>query len=347
MKKYSFRKKFLFVFLISSFFPYQFIAVKAHSYSDQNSCNTCTIFTVTSENNDKVYFCNNEDYYPNHMRMYFFPAFEGKYGKVLYGFTYHHGFNPLGGMNDQGLSADENWVPSTPVKRDPDKTDYIQNNVFTRILEECATVADVIEWIKSYNLICLENYPCQVHFADKTGDAAIIGIDPDGETTITRKKGNYSLSTNFNVAHGREPCWRYDTAEKKLEDMKEVSRDYCLSILKATHQEGMTKYSNINDLKNKILYFYTPLTNYEGVAIVDLSEELSKGFHSYDILTLITRKGNAMYNLTFIASTVIVLGCILVGCTLIWVYRIRPEIMKSIDIIKNKRISTRGDHVKK
>ena len=136
--------------------------------------NSCTIFTVTE--GDKVYFCNNEDCYPRHMRMWFFPASDEKHGKVLYGFTIHDAFNPLGGMNDEGLSADENWVPLTPLKRDPDKMDYIRNNLFTKLLEHCATVEEVIEWIKDYNLVQLETYPCQIHIVDKTGDAVVIGI---------------------------------------------------------------------------------------------------------------------------------------------------------------------------
>lgn len=305
--------------------------------------NSCTIFTVTSKNNDIVYFCNNEDYFPDHMRMYFFPATEGKYGKVLYGFTYQHGFNPLGGMNDQGLSADENWVPSTPVKGDPNKIDYVKNNVFTKILEECSTVAEVIEWIKNYNLVQLESYPCQVHFADKTGDAAIIGIDTDGEVAITRKTNNYLLSTNFNVAQGRKECWRYDIAEELLHDMKEVTLEYCLSILKATHQGRFTRYSNINDLKNGILYFHTAINNYEGMASINLAEELSKGFHSYDILTVILRKGNVTPQLPFVLSSFIVFTCIMVGCALIWIYKIRPEILKKKVITESIKNSKEGN----
>jgi hypothetical protein len=275
--------------------------------------------------------------------MYFFPASKGKYGKVLYGFTYQHGFNPLGGMNAKGLSADENWVPSTPVERDPNKRDYNQNNFFTKALEKCATVEDVLEWVEKYNLITLENYPCQVHFADKTGDAAIIGIDSDGETEITRKNGSYLLSTNFNVAQGRERCWRYDKAKKMLESMDEdeVSKDYCLSILKATKQGRFTRYSNINDLKKKILYFRTSLTNYEGVAIVDLDKELALGFHSYDVLTLILQRGEgeAMPSSIFVVSSIVVLATIMVGCIVIWIHKIRPEILKAKNTIKKRTMN--------
>ncbi|MFX0072895.1 MAG: carcinine hydrolase/isopenicillin-N N-acyltransferase family protein [Candidatus Hermodarchaeota archaeon] len=356
------KKYILLIYILIGLFPFPFILDKITPtpYTNQNTYNsnnpphsyknTCTVFTVTSEDDDKVYFCNNEDYFPNHMRMYFFPASEGKYGKVLYGFTYQHGFNPLGGMNEKGLSADENWVPSTPVDRDSDKRDYNKNNFFTKALEKCATVEDVIEYVEKFNLIYLESYPCQTHYADKTGDAAIIGVAKDGDIAITRKNNaSYLLSTNFNVAHGRKPCWRYDLAKKELENMDDddVSKENCLSILKATKQGKWTRYSNINDLRKKKLYFYTSLTDYKGIAIVDLKKELAKGFHSYDILTLITRRGEVSPSPIFIASSIIVLATIVAGCVLIWIRKIKPEIIKAKNSVEKRNGLNKGEYNEK
>ncbi|MFX0072892.1 MAG: carcinine hydrolase/isopenicillin-N N-acyltransferase family protein, partial [Candidatus Hermodarchaeota archaeon] len=307
---------------------------------------TCTIFTVTSEDDGKVYFCNNEDYFPDHMRMYFFPASKGNYGKVVYGFTYQHGFIPLGGMNEKGLSADENSLPMIPVERDSHKRDYTKNSFFTKALEKCATVEDVIEYTEKFNLLYLERYPCQTHYADKTGDAAIIGVASDGHIAVTRKNNaSYLLSTNFNVANGRKACWRYDLAKKRLENMDDddVTKENCLSILKATKIGRHSKYSNINDLRKKILYFYTPLTNHEGVAIVDLKKELAKGFHSYDILTLVTRRGEVSPSPIFIASSIIVLATIVAGCVLIWIRKIKPETIKAKNSIEKRNRLTKGE----
>ena len=326
MKKHSLLGLFLITFSIIGTI---IVPVYLTIFNSNLEFNTCTIFTETGDG--KVFFCNNEDYYPRHTRMWFFPASEGKHGKVLYGFAIHHGFNPLGGMNDQGLSADENWVPSTPVNRDPDKIDYIQNNVFTRILEECATVAEVIEWIKDYNLIQFEMYPCQIHIADKTGDAAIIGVGSDGNIKITRKTGDYLISTNYNVAQGRESCWRYEIVENMLKKSHEVSIEYCRSILEATYiiaySYPFTKYSNVNDLKNGMLYFFSP-HDYDYMAVIDLNEELAKDFHSYDILSLISQRGGLPPIIPLILNTYVVLGLVILGCVLIWIYRIRPNIRK-------------------
>jgi len=339
MKKFSLLGKYLLFILILGFFSFSFFAIISTSNSEPNSC---TIFTVTS--GDNVYFCNNEDYYTTQMRMWFFPASEGKHGKVLYGFTYQHGFNPLGGMNDQGLSADENAIPYTPLIKDPNKPNYTRNNVFTRILEECATVNEVLAWIKGYNLVQLEMYPCQIHFADKTGDAAVIGIGSDGHIKITRKTGDYLISTNFNLAQGKKQCWRYETAEKMLSMPHASTIDYYKSVLKATSQgyqyPWYTKYSNINDLKNGILYFFSP-HNYEYYAIINLNEELLKGFHSYDIITLVSREGGLPPNMPLILLTFLVLGSIMIGCIAIWIFKIRPKIITAKKIQKpNSKITT-------
>ncbi|MHA1489695.1 MAG: carcinine hydrolase/isopenicillin-N N-acyltransferase family protein [Promethearchaeota archaeon] len=294
------------------------------------------MFTVSK--GDEAFFCSNEDYYTRHNRAWFFPATEKKHGTVLFGYSFYHCLTPLAGINDQGLSADENYVPQTPVKKDSNKLNY-EKNFLTVLLEECSTVEEVIEWIKlsekSYNLLTLEMYPRQIHVADKTGDAIVLGVGSDGKVKITRKTGDYLLSTNFNLALGRESCWRYEIAEKMLKQPHILSVNYCRSILKATHQgfenQWYTKYSYINDLKNRIIYIYSP-HNYENFAIINLDEELSKGIHSYDILTLISQRGNLPPNLPLIASSFLILACILVGCALIWIRKIMPKLVNQNSI---------------
>ena len=339
MKKLSIIGVSLILFLIIGVFMIPFFETDT---INNNKSNTCTIFTVSV--GEKAFFCSNEDYYTRHMRVWFFPAAEGKYGKILFGFSYFHCFNPLGGINDQGLSADENSVPLTYINMGPKKLNY-EKNFLTILLEECSNVEEVIEWIesctKSYNLLTLEMYPRQIHIADKTGDAIILGIGSDGEVNITRKTGDYLISTNFNIAQGKQPCWRYDLAEEMLKQPHILTLNYCSSILKATRQgfenSWLTKYSYVNDLKNGIIYLFSP-HNYENCAIIDLKEELSKGIHSYDISTLISQRANLPPNIPLIVNTFLILGCILLGCALIWILKIRPEL---VNLNKSKKIINR------
>ena len=67
-----------------------------------------------------------------------------------------------------------------------------------------------------------------------------------------------------------------------------VSIDHFRRILAAVHQEGNyvnTLYSNIYDLKKKLVYLYH-FHNFENKLIIDLKEELKKGKHSYDLPSL-------------------------------------------------------------
>ncbi len=311
---------------ISLAFCVAFFFITLTSPSSTALSKNCTTLTLTR--NNKIYFCGNEDYNPQHMRMWFYPATADKYGTILYGFMTYDVFNPLAGMNDQGLACDEMAVPFTPVKRDPNKIDYTQTHLFVKILEECANVNEVIQWVSSYNLVTFEMSPVQVQFADITGNAVILGLDSNGETHITYKQGDYLLGTNFNVAQGRQPDWRYDAAEKILKGSNKASIEYCTSILEATAQgtsySWYTKYSYIIDLNTETIYFYWN-RDFSHFAMVNVNEELAKGVHSYDIATYVSQHGNKPFNMAPIIYGIVILGLTLIGCSLIWMKKIRPQ----------------------
>ncbi len=297
----------------------------------------CTIFTVS--NDTEVFFCSNEDFFPNHMRMYFIPASNGKYGKVLFGFTIYNTFSPLSGMNDQGLCADENSVSKTPVKRDENKTDYLQNNLFTRLLEECADVNEVIEWIKNsmYNFIQMESYPSQTHIADRYGNAIVLGIDPNGNINYTLKSGDYLVSTNFNLLHGIKSTYRYDVANEMLNSMVNLSVSSCASVLNATAQRNSwgTTYSTIMKPKTGTIYIYQ-YADFDHYAELNLYEELSKGFHSYDIYSYVINNSNAPIDMNLIFTYSITLMIVL-GLVILWIYSIRKKINKVKSIKKEEK----------
>lgn len=269
------------------------------SYDKDYQQTSCTIFSFSDEKG--AYFCNNEDFFPRHYRMYFLPAEGGKNGMMLYGFSLFHGLNVLGGMNEHGLSADENWVPPTSVKIHPDRIDFRSNGFFSKILENCSTVVEAIEFTKKYNLVMMRGAsPHQFHLADAGGDAVVVSVDDAGETHFSRKKGRYLLSTNFNLAQKPRSCWRYELADSALKSLDSFSIPEVVRILKNTNQyrhgevnnndplNGVlfTRYSSINDMKNKTIRFFIP-PDYRHSAVVDLQAELKKGAHSYDIQSFV------------------------------------------------------------
>lgn len=114
----------------------------------------------------------------------------------------------------------------------------------------------------------------------------VVSPNMNGELAFTRKAtGNgYLISTNFNLAGGNDTdCWRYNTAASMMDtiDSKdELTIEFFRNILNAVHQEGSgvnTLYSNIFDLKNKIVYLYYFSQYDDEVVQLNVTEELDEG----------------------------------------------------------------------
>ncbi|KYK35168.1 MAG: hypothetical protein AYK18_13370 [Theionarchaea archaeon DG-70] len=245
----------------------------------------CTVFTASV--GDTVLFGNNEDWPDTNTRVWFLPATETEYGGVYFGFS---DFYAQGGMNDQGLCFDANAIPETRMKPHPEK--LLVLNFGRRILQQCATVEEAIQIIERYDLSGLGK--AQFLFADKTGDSMAVCPGPHGEMEVVRKEGVYQVTTNFNVLNpwlGGYPCWRYNAAAgmlRKIENENDLTVEYFASILKAVYQRHTT-YSTIYDPVNRIVYVYNQ-RNFDEVVVLNLEDELEKGYHAYYIPLLFPRK---------------------------------------------------------
>jgi len=102
-------------------------------------------------------------------------------------------------------------------------------------------------------------------FADATGDAVIFDSNQ-----IIRKHGRFLVQTNFRQSQakpGERPCERYKIATAMLDAAATGSTWTCsATILAATHQEGggPTQYSNIYDLKRRVITSTTSITTQRG-----------------------------------------------------------------------------------
>jgi len=253
----------------------------------------CTIFNAAK--NGKVLAGNNEDMFSTDTKVWFIPGKNGKYGVVYVGFE---NYGKQGAMNDQGLFFDGNALKYARMKPQPDKLPLPKDrDLVMMIMEECATVDDVVGLMSRYNLEGFSNG--QGHFADKTGAAAVIGADKNGDLFVVRKKGIYQVSTNFSPANPEfggysYPCPRYNIATEMLESMDNLTVAYFRGILSAVHSEGSspTVYSNICDLTNGDIYIYN-FHNFEDEVKFNLEEELKKGERTYTMTELFSRKTNA------------------------------------------------------
>ncbi|MCK4848610.1 MAG: hypothetical protein KAT16_06280 [Candidatus Heimdallarchaeota archaeon] len=282
------------------------ILSEKHKFLDQNSSKfpntSCSVFTV--EYNGSVFFGNNEDDLGlrRNSRVWFVPALDNStYGCAYVGFYDNlPGGDDLdniaiGGINTQGLCFDANGIPLGWIESNINGP--IRSNLkdWEAILSECASVEEVIQWYKSHNMGGY--WSNQVHWADATGDAVVIGPGYTKWIAFTRKVSDYLISTNFNLVgynlsdpNTSYPCTRY-TAMKTLLEMQLSNDDLALEqvrdILDSVHFPGTseylgTVYSNIFDLKSGDIYFYI-LGDYSEVFKLNLFDELEKGAHEMRI----------------------------------------------------------------
>ncbi len=222
---------------------------------------------------------NNEDYFNPLTKVWFIPGGEGFYGKVYFGFD---DYRAQGGMNEKGLFFDalglDEYIPISTTG----KSEYF-GNLADKIMSECASVDCAIQNFDTFYTSPFWNW--QFFFGDANGDSAI--IEPN--STI-RQHGGYQAATNFLQSTTSVENYtdsRYLTAIDMLERMENLSVDNMCDVLDAVHVESGSKtlYSNIYDLNNRVVYLYY-FHNFDQVVIINLDEELQKGYHTYDLPSL-------------------------------------------------------------
>lgn len=250
----------------------------------------CSIFLVSDHST--VLVGNNEDTPLTDAKITFTPATDKKYGKMVFSFdSFRDGF-PQGGMNTEGLFFDIAVSPALEVIFPPELVRSDSHLVLEKILEECSTTKDAVDMASKYTLEGIQGV--QIFFADKTGDAAVIGAGNDKRVHVTWKKDKFLLLTNFNLENpqaGGYPCYRYSLATEMLKENSEPSVANLRALLWALHTEGpaTTFYSNIYDLKNGVMYLYY-FHNFEMPFKIELNEELKKGLHTVTVESLFPRK---------------------------------------------------------
>jgi penicillin V acylase-like amidase (Ntn superfamily) len=232
----------------------------------------CTVFYATD--GTTALGGNNEDWSDSNTKMWFYPAQDGKYGWVKFGFA--AGF-PQGGMNDQGLFWDATGCAFLEMPVSEATKEKYAGPLMQKVIEECATVKEALVIFQNY--YCEDLYRAQYLIGDATGASMIV----EGDSIIINS-GKYQVAANFYHSHpelGGYPSRRYEIALAMLASSNQISIPLFGSILAATHQEGNypTQYSNIYDLKNKVIYLFH-LHNFEEYVTIDLNQELQKESHS-------------------------------------------------------------------
>ncbi|MBN2521547.1 MAG: hypothetical protein JXB17_13630, partial [Bacteroidales bacterium] len=151
----------------------------------------CTIFCA--HYNGEVWAGNNEDWNDQDTWIWFIPGNETSYGRI---FTGYESAFAQGGMNEKGLFFDKFQRNNTGIlaPNDPNKLNYKSSLPILpeKILAECATVTEALEFYDTYNEPFLGSYI--FFFADSSGDSATIGWNwQTKKVEITRTSKNYQV----------------------------------------------------------------------------------------------------------------------------------------------------------
>lgn len=272
------------VFILITFIPAQTVTFPG----------SCTTFFAML--GDTALFGNNEDYNNPNTLVWVVPSSEDSYGGIYLGYIKGR---PQGGINEKGLAFDGLAMAAYPMNDHPELPDVsiYSTRLWVEIMSKSANVEEAIAVAKQYNWA--DPTPHQVLFADKSGDAAVIGPGVDGEIAITRRPAGESflVATNFNVADPEvaESCERYDTATKmltKIGNEDDLTVKAFQKILDAVHVEGdrnNTLYSNVFDLNTGTIYLYY-WHQYGEVVTLNVEDEIAAGSPVRQIQDLFSEK---------------------------------------------------------
>lgn len=186
------------------------------------------------------------------------------------------------GVNEAGVAISGNGLSFYATNPHPERLyscDY--DSLYRIILEKSHDVSDAIDIVNNFDFGSSVGF--QIHVSDASGDAFVAGPCSDGEMVITRKTGDFFISTNTNIAEIAEGAddLRTDMAVVMLERRldKESLKATLQSVL-ADGYEVCTFYSTIFDLSNGDIYFYL-MHDFSTEYSLNLADELKQGDHSY------------------------------------------------------------------
>ncbi|MBP6392733.1 MAG: hypothetical protein KA352_17715 [Flavobacteriales bacterium] len=242
----------------------------------------CTFFKLTVDG--KTMVGNNEDAWSIDPRIWFENGKSGEYGAVYLG---QNNSTPQGGMNEAGLMFDGLKSPVKSFVGTVGNPQIRFDDLARRVLRTCATVREAEALIRSFDFSQLNG--AYLILVDRTGGYLVVEAD----TLFTGNDATYAV-TNFCLSTCTDfdsvPSERYQRGRAMLAAGADTSLAYCTSVVKGMHAcrkklgEG-TLYSNILDPQRGLvhLYFYH---DYTQLRTFNLKDELAKGDHSLDMLTL-------------------------------------------------------------
>ena len=153
----------------------------------------CTFFSYAGDG--LVLFGNSEDHFDENAVVWYVPAAGDEYGCLFLGFS--TGF-AQGGMNTAGLTFDAAGIDRAPLNDHPELPTPDPMNFCEIVLRRCATIAEAVELIGSYNLSYIGM--AQFQFTDRSGASVVVAPGPDREIAFVYPDSPFQVTTNTNTA---------------------------------------------------------------------------------------------------------------------------------------------------
>ena len=214
----------------------------------------CLILFLT--NGKEVLVAIHEDWFARDAAVKFSPAGIERFASIT--FTFMREGWAQGGLNEHGLFFDGAYTPYQEIEFDAEKSDF-SGYIWQSMLDKCRNVEEAIAFISSYRLPDLEE--AHIMLADASGRAALVGVE--NHKVVISYAEELLLQTNFNPWQpelSEEPgCKRYQKAMQLVKTDSILTNETMLDVLQSTHQDSLTVYSNIYDLKARTVTVYDRL----------------------------------------------------------------------------------------
>jgi hypothetical protein len=156
-------------------------------------------------------------------------------------------------MNEHGLFFDAARTPYQELSHERGRT--YSGYLWQAMLDRCKSVDEALAFVGQYDIPELEE--AHIIIADASGQCALLGVK-DGKMAVRRSGPGVMIQTNFNPWNPElsdEPvCRRYELA-KRMSAGGGGSVDVP-DVLRSTHQDSLTVYSNVYNLTERKVVTY-------------------------------------------------------------------------------------------
>ncbi len=192
---------------------------------------------------------------------------------------------PLDGVNEKGLAVGVLQLQAPATAQDSEKPDVGTTLAIRAMLDNCATVDEALEFLKSVDMYAAARGCYHFQIADATGKSIVVSyVDNEIVVTEQEEKG-FIAATNFYLhevpfEYEQQGLDRYEILEKTLTQKASVlSAEEGMKLLEAVRITGTdpdekgrvysTQWSSIYDLTNPSLSLCADM-DYENVYIYEV-----------------------------------------------------------------------------